>query len=112
MSSENKHALQTLQSNAAERYQQIVQVAQSIQQLSELFNELNMLVIEQGTILDRIDYNIDSALQNAQKGKAQLRDAYKRQGTKLIFCILLELLTVIVLVGILIYRQTKKSSSS
>lgn len=37
--------------------------------MTELFRELNRLVIEQGTLLDRIDYNIDQTFQRVKKGK-------------------------------------------
>ena len=42
--------------------QEIVRVAQSINELATLFRELNVLVIEQGSIIDRIDYNIEQTL--------------------------------------------------
>ena len=34
-------------------------LAQSIEELSEIFKELAVLVIDQGTILDRIDFNME-----------------------------------------------------
>ena len=33
--------------------------AQSIEELSDIFKELAVLVIDQGTILDRIDFNME-----------------------------------------------------
>lgn len=47
---------------ASDREKEIIQIAQSINDLSSIFNELSVLVIEQGTILDRIDYNVESTL--------------------------------------------------
>jgi syntaxin 16 len=44
----------------------------SINDLAVLFKELSVLVIEQGTILDRIDYNIEEALDHTIKGEKQL----------------------------------------
>lgn len=42
------------------------------------------LVYEQGTVLDRIDYNIEETLQNAKKANIQL--------TKVLFFYLIEIL--------------------
>lgn len=37
--------------------------------MNELFIEMNRLVIEQGTLLDRIDFNIDQTFTRIKKGK-------------------------------------------
>ena len=42
---------------------------ESVNELAELFKEMQNLVMQQGTILDRIDYNIDIASININKGK-------------------------------------------
>lgn len=41
---------------------QIESLLESIQSLNALYSQMNTLVIDQGTILDRIDVNIDSTL--------------------------------------------------
>ena len=41
-----------------ERDEEIVRIAKSIEELAAIFKELAVLVIDQGTILDRIDYNM------------------------------------------------------
>lgn len=37
-----------------------------------MFRQLNTLVIEQGSIIDRIDYNLETAESHLFKGKDQL----------------------------------------
>ena len=44
-----------------------------------LFKDLSNLVIEQGTILDRIDYNVLEAKTNVQKGNVELQKTLKRE---------------------------------
>ncbi|KAH8550249.1 t-SNARE [Umbelopsis sp. PMI_123] len=42
-----------------QREREINQIAKSIYQLADIFRDLQTLVIDQGTMLDRIDYNIE-----------------------------------------------------
>ena len=44
-----------------ERSKAIEQVAESVNELAGIFKEIQVLVIDQGTILDRIDFNIELA---------------------------------------------------
>ena len=49
---ENEHAI-------TQREKEINQLAKSILGLAEIFKELNVMVIDQGSVLDRVDYNIE-----------------------------------------------------
>ena len=40
-----------------------------------MFKDMNVLVNEQGTILDRIDYNIEIGFDNVVKGKKKIKAA-------------------------------------
>ena len=42
------------------------QVAESVSELAGIFKEIQVLVIDQGTILDRIDFNIEMAADKAR----------------------------------------------
>jgi len=60
-----------------QRHKDIVQIAKSINELNQIFKDLNVLIIEQGTILDRIDHNIEITKHNVQDGIVALRGANK-----------------------------------
>ena len=52
----------------------------SINELSSIFKDLQNVVQEQGTILDRIDYNIEIAIDNTKKAYNHISEANKLQG--------------------------------
>ncbi|CCU99329.1 unnamed protein product [Malassezia sympodialis ATCC 42132] len=88
-----------------ERDREVQQIATSIAELAQLFQDLNVLVIEQGSMLDRVDYNIDSMARDMQQSSAELGRAMRYQvGAGRRALILLLLLCIALLVAILIIR--------
>ena len=55
-----------------DRDKEINNILRGVNTLSEMFKDFQTVLIEQGTILDRIDYNIEIAADNALKGKKQI----------------------------------------
>lgn len=53
-------------------------MVQTINELTNIFKQMAELVYEQGTILDRIDYNIEDALSEAKKANVQLEKVIKK----------------------------------
>ena len=58
-----------------ERDNELDKIYKGVNNLHEMFKDMNILVNEQGTILDRIDYNIDIGYDNVSKGKKKLHEA-------------------------------------
>ena len=74
-------------------------LAKNMIDLSEVFKELNEFVVLQGTILDRIDYSLQSALENTRESVTHLKGAEKHQKcTRATGCIVILLVTIIVLI--------------
>ena len=57
------------------RDNELTEIVKDVNNLQELFKDLHVIVIEQGTILDRIDYNIDVGFTNVSKGKKKIVSA-------------------------------------
>ena len=55
-----------------ERSQDMDSLLQNFSALAEIFRELNHLVVQQGNILDRIDVNIELAMEETGKAVAEL----------------------------------------
>eukprot|EP01041_Mallomonas_annulata_P000100 gene100-140_t len=92
--------------------EEITRIAKSIEELAQIFKELAVLVIDQGTILDRIDYNMEQAVENAKEGITQLEKAEEHQKNALSFrCICLLIVLIAVMLTILIVKHTSFQKS-
>ncbi|KAL9050471.1 MAG: hypothetical protein Q9162_006618 [Coniocarpon cinnabarinum] len=98
----------------AQREKEIEDIAQGIIELANIFQDLQTMVIDQGTLLDRIDYNVERMATDVKAADQELNTAttYQKRGTKRNIILLL----VILIVGLIIILATKplrrKSSES
>jgi len=105
-------AAQTLQLVMAERMTEerekaINQVAESVTELAEIFKEIQVLVIDQGSILDRIDFNIEQAADRVGGAVTELAKANEYQKrSRTMLCIYLLLLLCGIMVIVLILKKT------
>ena len=80
---ENKNFLYTkdddINLQIKKRDEDITVLAKSINELSDIFKDLQSVVQEQGTILDRIDYNINLSYENTQEGLNSIKKADEHQ---------------------------------
>jgi syntaxin 16 len=86
----------------AQREREIEEIAQGIIELSDLFRDLQTMVIDQGTMLDRIDYNVENMASDVKEAAKELKTAegYQKKTTKrkIIFLLLLIIAAMIILV--------------
>ena len=100
-----------LQEAIQSRDQEISKIAQSIEELGAIFKELAVLVIDQGTILDRIDYNMEAVVEHTKTGITQLEKAEKAQkSARPMRCIIGLVMTICVLLLILILKHRRRRS--
>jgi syntaxin 16 len=95
-----------LTSAVQSRDEEIIKIAQSIEELGTIFKELAVLVIDQGTILDRIDYNMEAVVEHTKTGIQQLEKAEKSQrNARPLRCIVCLSMTIFALLIILIIKH-------
>ncbi|KAG2697559.1 hypothetical protein I3760_07G111900 [Carya illinoinensis] len=73
------HKLKKSEQFTVEREREINQVMQSVNELAQIMKDLSVLVIDQGTIVDRIDYNIQTVAVSVEEGLKQLQKAERTQ---------------------------------
>ena len=57
------------------RNRELTEIANSISSLAELFKDLSVLVIDQGTLLDSVEYNIEQTAVHMQEAVKELEVA-------------------------------------
>ena len=92
-----------------ERDAEIRKIAESIQELSTIFKELAVLVIDQGTVLDRIDFNMEMVAEHTRKGVAEIEKAeqYQKAARPRICIALLLFLISIMMVALILKHRDK-----
>lgn len=88
-----------------QREREIEKIAQGVIDLSNLFQELQTMVIDQGTVLDRIDYNVERTAEHVKEADKELKVAtgYQKRGVKRKAILLL----ILVIVGMFILLLVK-----
>lgn len=93
----NQQALkaESLTSLIDERDKEVVGIVKSIHELAQIMKDISVLVIDQGTVLDRIDYNLEQTAAGVEQGVTQLRRAERtqRKGTAAA-CVMILLIAV------------------
>jgi hypothetical protein len=59
------------------RDRELTEIAKSIASLAELFKDLSVLVIDQGTLLDSVEYNIEQTAVEVEEAVKELSVATK-----------------------------------
>ncbi|KAH0565165.1 hypothetical protein GP486_001443 [Trichoglossum hirsutum] len=79
-----------------QREREITDIAKGIIELADIFKELQNMVIDQGTLLDRIDFNIETMAVNLKEADVELTKAsgYQRRTAKRKIILLLILLVI------------------
>ncbi|KAL6310328.1 t-SNARE [Sparassis latifolia] len=90
------------------RDRELTEIAKSISQLAELFKDLSVLVIDQGTLLDSVEYNIEQTAAQMEEAVKELTVATKYQkNTGRRSCIFLLLLIIFGLIVVLIFKPRR-----
>lgn len=65
----------TNESTIRRRDAEITQIAQSITELADLFRDMSNLIVEQGTVLDSVEYNVEMTAKELKGAVEELKVA-------------------------------------
>ncbi|RYQ90079.1 hypothetical protein Ahy_B09g096365 isoform E [Arachis hypogaea] len=81
-------------------------VVESVNELAQIMKDLSVLVIDQGTIVDRIDYNIQNVATTVEDGLKQLQKAERNQKKGgMVMCATVLLIMCLVMLVLLILKE-------
>ena len=63
---------------AKERNKELDLMVKTVNDLKEIFQEVSDMIISQGTILDRIDYNLYQSRYNVRRGNREMEETHER----------------------------------
>jgi syntaxin 16 len=103
--------IQAQRQDIEERNAQIRRLLPMISQLTEMFADLGTLIVEQGTMLDRIDGHLEAALDDMRAGNVDLRKAEgdQKSSTKWFICYMVLMIVLILILGtVILIRKGNK----
>lgn len=94
------------------RTRELNEIAKSIASLAEVFKDLQAMVIDQGTLMDSIEYNVEQTVVHVQEAAKELKVATTYQkSTGRRKCIFLLVLIIVGLILVLIFKPRRHTSS-
>jgi syntaxin 16 len=92
--------------------EQIMAILRQVEEISQMFTDLAQLILEQGTMLDRIDHSLRIAVEDMEHGNEDLNKAEQHQktGSKcFIIYIVLMVVLILILGSVILIRKGKQS---
>eukprot|EP00796_Vickermania_ingenoplastis_P005314 gene5314-3816_t len=105
MTQEQVETIMLNQQLADDRVKEFERILTSIKSLHDMFQDMNTLVIEQGAVLDRIDYNMNLTHTRVHKARVELQKAadYQKAGMFKL-CVLFLVILIIGMIVALFFK--------
>ena len=76
---QSRQQLKQVSGQLAYRDEQIPKILNQMNDLADIYKQMSLMVIEQGTIMDRIDENVFEARYQAHEGKKQVQEVLEME---------------------------------
>lgn len=99
--------LQEAQSFVTQRDEEIQKIVETITDLAQIMKDLSVLVVDQGSILDRIDHNIEQVDEHVKGAVKELNKAERSQkASRSLMCIVGLMIAIFVMLLYIIFTKT------
>ncbi|KAH7826511.1 Syntaxin 16B [Monocercomonoides exilis] len=90
----------------SQRTEDIRAIARSMNEISVLFNDLSVMVVEQGTLLDNVEHNLSTASEHIKEGTKNVEQAevIQKKGLRLNRVILILVIAIAVIFAIILIK--------
>jgi syntaxin 16 len=105
-----KDRMDTSKIRIAQRMQEIQDIAAQVEELGQMFNDISQMIHDQGSLLDRIDYNIENAVHDVDEGKKNITEVMQGErgfSKKLCFVLFAVLLVGAIVIGWLLLKTRR-----
>ena len=89
-----------------ERDKEVLGIAKSVEDLAMIMRDLSVLVIDQGSVVDRIDYNMEQTAEAVEQGVEELVKADKTQKkSRMFLCIMCLAVAVVLMTVVIVFKK-------
>ena len=89
-----------------ERDKEVLGIAKSVEDLAMIMRDLSVLVIDQGSVVDRIDYNMEQTATAVEQGVEELVKADKTQKkSRMLLCIMCLAVAVVLMTVVIVFKK-------
>ena len=89
-----------------EREKDIQAIVRSVEELATIMRDLSVLVIDQGSVVDRIDYNMEQVATHVEEGVKELVKAEKHQkSSRMMLCIMFLFCACILMIFVVMFQK-------
>ena len=106
--------IQSAFQHAADKYQDVLRLEQSVSELHQMFMDFALLTEQQGELLDQIEHNVKTAADYIEQGNDDMVEAVKSAKSimkiKIIIAVILIIVLIVILAALGVFDGNKKKN--
>tara|TARA_B110000090_G_scaffold38661_1_gene42719 strand:- start:557 stop:1336 length:780 start_codon:yes stop_codon:yes gene_type:complete len=111
---ETSESVKDMYESVNQRYNEIIAIEASVQEMHQMFMDFALLVEQQGEMLDSIEFQVAQSLEHVEDGNKQMVqaiDLYKSIRSKQCYCAIFVILLLGIIAGVIAISMNKDNKS-